>query len=298
MWGLSRGVLDQTLLNAAAEAGVRVLQPHRCEGVLPADEDGICVRVRDMVSNSIEVLRSGWVIAADGKSLFSSVDESTDCTTNLSGRTRATLRALTRKTRSGSKASPPNKRATPSPTDDFGIKTHFADIDGPRDAIELFSTTGTYGGLAPIESGRWNAAFSVRSEMLRESAGDLDAVFDRLVRGNSILAVRLLRCAGLVAGLHRRCRVSRCGGTGLPHVVPVGNAAAALEPIGGEGMGLALRSAELAAEALDCEDDFSASSLARAYGNLWPSPGRVSGGSEARFVCRGFGTRRRGVAPR
>jgi flavin-dependent dehydrogenase len=31
-------------------------------------------------------------------------------------------------------------------------------------------------------------------------------------------------------------------------VIPVGNAAAALEPIGGEGMGLAMRSAEMAAE--------------------------------------------------
>ena len=38
-------------------------------------------------------------------------------------------------------------------------------------------------------------------------------------------------------------------------MIPIGNAAAALEPIGGEGMGLALRSAELAAEVLSAESD-------------------------------------------
>src|SRR5206468_1372117 len=31
------------------------------------------------------------------------------------------------------------------------------------------------------------------------------------------------------------------------NVIPIGNAAAAIEPVGGEGMGLAMRSAELAA---------------------------------------------------
>lgn len=34
-------------------------------------------------------------------------------------------------------------------------------------------------------------------------------------------------------------------------IIPVGNAAAAMEPIGGEGMGIAMRSAELAAMAVD-----------------------------------------------
>ena len=34
------------------------------------------------------------------------------------------------------------------------------------------------------------------------------------------------------------------------NVIPIGNAAAAIEPIGGEGMGLAMRSAEVVATAL------------------------------------------------
>ena len=68
-------------------------------------------------------------------------------------------------------------------------------------------------------------------------------------------------------------------------VIPVGNAAAALEPIGGEGMGLALRSAELAAAALaeairDRGGDGgnrTRSRLARAYNALGAPAGPRAG---------------------
>jgi flavin-dependent dehydrogenase len=54
-------------------------------------------------------------------------------------------------------------------------------------------------------------------------------------------------------------------------VIPLGNAAAALEPIGGEGMGLALRSAELAAEAISTQSDLPRiqQKLQRDFIELW-----------------------------
>jgi len=54
-------------------------------------------------------------------------------------------------------------------------------------------------------------------------------------------------------------------------VIPIGNAAAALEPIGGEGMGLALRSAELAAEAILSISDLNVvqKKLQREFKELW-----------------------------
>jgi flavin-dependent dehydrogenase len=52
----------------------------------------------------------------------------------------------------------------------------------------------------------------------------------------------------------------------LMGIIPIGNAAAALEPIGGEGMGLALRSAELAAESLLAS---RTDSLGVLYRQLW-----------------------------
>jgi 2-polyprenyl-6-methoxyphenol hydroxylase-like FAD-dependent oxidoreductase len=64
-------------------------------------------------------------------------------------------------------------------------------------------------------------------------------------------------------------------------VIPIGNSAAALEPIGGEGMGLAMRSAELAAEAILDAIAIGApvdvAKLHRQYQKLW---------AMRRFICR------------
>jgi 2-polyprenyl-6-methoxyphenol hydroxylase-like FAD-dependent oxidoreductase len=73
-------------------------------------------------------------------------------------------------------------------------------------------------------------------------------------------------------------------------VVPVGNAAAALEPIGGEGMGLAVRSAELAAEHLLAawrqHRPLDRAGLVNAYTRLWRTR-RAACRAAARVVSSG-----------
>ena len=164
--------------------------------------------------------------------------------------------------------------APPAPTGDFGIKTHFTGVDGPRNRIELFGVRGSYGGLAPIESGRWNAAFSVPAARLKSVRGDLDALFAELTSENRTLARRLEGAERvgpwLAAPLPRYAVRTRWP----TNVIPVGNAAAALEPIGGEGMGLAMRSAELAATELVVRQDgdhrlANSRSLSSSYRRLW-----------------------------
>lgn len=233
MWGISRQALDALLLDAADRAGVIVRQPARAESI--GDAPGLSVTVRDLLTNTIEVTTPSLIVVADGKAALS-------------------LRP-------------------PAPTNDFGIKTHFVDVDGPRDAIELFGTCHTYGGLAPIEAGRWNAAFSVPVSLLRQHKGNLDDLFERLVASNVTLRRRMLcatRISPWLASPLPRFAVTRDWPDG---VIPVGNAAAALEPIGGEGMGLALRSAALAAEALDAVDQdltrLDRAALLRQYNALW-----------------------------
>ena len=148
------------------------------------------------------------------------------------------------------------KSALPGPardaTSDIGIKTHWENVAGPRDAIELFSLRGCYGGLAAIEDGRWNAALSIPTDArARQHRGNLDALFGELLSENASLRRRLAdarRIGPWLAAPLPRFAVRRDFPT---RVIPIGNAAAALEPIGGEGMGLALRSAELACELLD-----------------------------------------------
>jgi 2-polyprenyl-6-methoxyphenol hydroxylase-like FAD-dependent oxidoreductase len=212
MWGISRDVLDGLLLDAARREGATVLQPARAEGIQPGAR--AAVRVRDLVTNAVREHACDCVIVADGKAALLGGD------------------------------------GPPTPTGDLGIKAHFGNVDGPADCIELFGTADCYGGLAPVEAGRWNAAFSVPAARVREHRGDVEALFRELVSENVTLGRRLrhaIRLADWLASPLPRFGVRR----GWPeNVVPIGNAAAAIEPIGGEGMGLGLRSAELAVEAV------------------------------------------------
>jgi flavin-dependent dehydrogenase len=179
-------------------------------------------------------------------------------------------------------------------TRDFGIKAHFVDVDGPRDAIELFAVTGSYGGLAPIEGGRWNAAFSVPAERLRFHHGDIEALFAEVTNENAALARRLRtarRTGAWLASPLPRFGVEKVW---PDNVIPIGNAAAAIEPIGGEGMGLALASAELAATALiDARrrgSHINLDRLRREYRCLWALRGTVCRIMAMAVSCRSVAT--------
>ena len=119
---------------------------------------------------------------------------------------------------------------------------------------------------------RWNAAFSLPAAVLRAARGDLAAAFETVVAFNPTLARRLKgarRLGRFLSAPLPRFAVTTNWPSG---VVPVGNAAAALEPIGGEGMGLALRSAEMAiAEIVRRSDANRAASLTldADYRRLW-----------------------------
>jgi 2-polyprenyl-6-methoxyphenol hydroxylase-like FAD-dependent oxidoreductase len=161
----------------------------------------------------------------------------------------------------------------PGVTGDLGTAAHFEGVRDEGDAITLFALRGHYCGLAPIEGGGWNVAMSVPAARVRDVDGDLGAVWKGALAENEGLARRMRnarqRSEWLAAPLPRfGVRAHWPEG-----VIPVGNAAAALEPIGGEGMGLAMRSAELAAEAMDaCERAGRAldvRALHRAYRELW-----------------------------
>jgi 2-polyprenyl-6-methoxyphenol hydroxylase-like FAD-dependent oxidoreductase len=134
-----------------------------------------------------------------------------------------------------------------SPTPDLGIKAHFSNIHGPRDAIELFGVRGHYGGLAPVEHGTWNASFSVPASRIRTFRGDLDGLFASIVGENATLRNRMCRARRVTEWLASPLPRAVVAAHWPSSQIPIGNAAASLEPIGGEGMGLAMRSAEIAA---------------------------------------------------
>lgn len=258
MWGISRAAMDRRMLDAALRAGASILQPARCEAI-DSSAQRPAVKVRDLQSNQVNEHPFDCVLIADGKA----------------GVMPGSI----------------------TPTDDFGLKAHFIGIDAPRDAIELFGVEGHYGGIAPIETGKWNIAFSVPGRRLKahavargsrpcehpqrgrdarvkvERSNDLDVLFREICNENAALRSQLRptkRVTNWLISPLPRFAVSR---TWPPNVIPLGNAAAALEPIGGEGMGLAMRSAELAAHAIIAATrsnrKIDTEALRRAYRKLW-----------------------------
>lgn len=210
MLGLSRQQFDAFLLETARQCGVTILQPARCEAIDPGERPSL--RIRMLESNSLVTSEADRVLVADGKGALMPMS--------------APL------------------------TGDFGIKAHFQDVDVPNDAIELFGCTGLYGGLAAIENGRWNVAFSVPAERLKYHRGNVAAVFEQIVDENPILRRRMAGARQVGDWLASPLPRFGVKNHWPAAVIPAGNAAAALEPIGGEGMGLAMQSAELAAGSL------------------------------------------------
>lgn len=246
MWGISRRVLDSALVEAAREVGVRVMQPVRAERLERGEGQGWRVWVRDR-ERGVDEVAADLVVVADGSSAL------------MEG-------------------------GRPAATGDLGVKAHFVGVradERAREAIHLFTLPGFYGGLAKVEGELWNVAMSVPEEKVREARGDLEKVWQECLEKSVWLE-------GMMRGAER---VTGWLASGLPRfgvrrdwperVVPVGNAAAALEPIGGEGMGLALRSAELGAEgivrAVRERSEVDTARLRKEYERLW---------RRRRTVCR------------
>lgn len=233
MWGIPRRTMDACLLDAARDAGATIRQPWRCEQVI----GGVCpiVRARDLETNVLQEFFPHIVIVADGKGMF--------------GDNR------------------------PAATGDFGLKAHFEQVDAPRDTIMLLGVRGHYTGLAAVTQRAWNIAMSVPQERLRACGGDGDRVMNAMMDENAALAAAVghaRRVSGWLAAPLPRFGVARHWPR---RIIPIGNAAAALEPIGGEGMGLAMCSAELAADALieanHRQVEVNTIALRRQYGRLW-----------------------------
>jgi flavin-dependent dehydrogenase len=164
-------------------------------------------------------------------------------------------------------------KATDITTADLGVKAHFKHVASPTDTIALFGLNGHYVGVAPVEGRKWNLAMSVPVARVRACQGNIERLFDQMLSENRELRARMRRAARVSDWL--TCPLPRFAvlRDWPANVIPVGNAAAALEPIGGEGMGLAMRSAELAADAIDralrYEEPVDVTTLRREYQKLW-----------------------------
>jgi len=210
-WGLSRKSLDTALADAAQADGAALKLGVRVQRFDEVD-DGYAVEARSN-GQAIEI-RCRALIAACGRSSSSQL--------------------------------PPRSQAAPE-AGLIGIKRHYQNISMPAQA-ELYFFEGGYIGLAPIEGGRVNVCILASRKALKGADGDpagliealagrIPAIGKRLAGGEALEASPL---AAAPIDLWRKADP-------WDSVACVGDAAAMIPPLAGDGIAAAFRSVELCA---------------------------------------------------
>jgi geranylgeranyl reductase family protein len=133
----------------------------------------------------------------------------------------------------------------------FAIRAHFEGVQGLTRHGEMHVVAGAYCGIAPLSPTAANVALVLEPRELRAAAGDLPGLLARLLLRwpeveSRLRGARLLgppRALGPLAVRARR--------QSAPGALLVGDAAGFYDPFTGEGITLALRSAELMAPVAD-----------------------------------------------
>jgi len=218
--GLSRSVLDDLIVHRARAAGAEVFERARAGGPIIADGRVVGLSARHSTLGAFEV-RASVTIAANGR--FSTLVRQT-------GRTQARNRFRTRY---------------------FALKRHLTLADGdatePPGTVGLHLVPGAYGGTCRIEGGLTNFCALLPESVVRRHRGNLDRVVDDCLGRNPALA-HLTGSAlpvgdwKTVAGVRVEVSTPR-----LPGIFYAGDCQGTVDPLGGQGMTMALLGAEILA---------------------------------------------------
>ncbi|MEN9936882.1 MAG: hypothetical protein RLZZ387_3461 [Chloroflexota bacterium] len=214
-WGVSRYALDGALAAAAVRAGAEVRAGVSVAEVVPA-AGGHVVRLR----------------GPDGAEEVAA---------------RAAVLACGRHPARGLRAREPR---SPEQTA-VGVKCHLDD-PGRAPDVELFLFAGGYVGLAPVEGGRTNLCMLASREALRRAGGSPRGLVEAAADWNPALGRRLAGAALVEETLASVAPVDTDDAPAPWHgVARLGDAAVMIPPLCGDGMAMALRSAELCAPLAD-----------------------------------------------
>lgn len=128
-----------------------------------------------------------------------------------------------------------------------GFKAHYEGLDLPG-VVELHAFPGGYCGLLPVEGDRVNACWIAHERALKAAGGRPEQMVEQVFRHNGVLADRFGRMRRVSPNLLAvsQVRFSRKA-TFAGDVCMIGDTAATIAPLCGDGMAMALRSSELAA---------------------------------------------------
>lgn len=235
--GLSvrREVLDAILIDAAREAGARVVEGVRVTGLVT---DGSRVAgVTTLVDGAAGELRARLVIGADG------------------------LRSVVARRLGLARTARWPKR--------LALVTHYANVDGVGEHGEMHVERDGYVGIADVGHGLTTVALVVPARPSREIAADRVAFLEAWLRARPHLAPRFARAERATPVVATGPFASHARRAWAPGAALVGDAADFFDPFTGEGIYAALRGGELLAEfardALVARDTSSADRALAAY---------------------------------
>jgi len=216
---LSRARFDQVLFDRAREAGATCLEGVAVNGCVFDDGGPGRVEALSLKEGARVGFEAPVIIDASGRNSRLMVDKRE----RIAGRRGSRL---------------------------YALKAHFKGIEGIDDQVELYFFPQGYGGLSLVEGGLVNLCFIVSEHALKNAGGDPTTTVEHTLMNNSLARERL-RGAEPAGKWHSagpltfgRRRLARDG------VIAIGDASGMIDPFTGTGIQMALRTGEMAAEAI------------------------------------------------
>jgi flavin-dependent dehydrogenase len=171
----------------------------------------------------------------------------------------------------------------PSPHDLLAFKAHFTAAELPHNTVVLVPFAGGYAGLLERGAGRATLAACVRRDALMALRGNGQSLYDFL--RDECPRVRRAFDAARIEGRWIAAGPLRPGRRPLYRdgVFTVGNAAGEAHPVVGEGIAMAMHSAQLLCDALGAHSD--PRRAARAYARRWQRRFALRLWASARFAA-------------
>jgi menaquinone-9 beta-reductase len=241
---LSRSVFDQILFERAREAGALCLEGFRVNRALFEGGIPCAVEATSPGDGLAHRFQARVIIDASGRNSHLTVGRDE----RIGGRRGSRL---------------------------YAFKAHLRGVEAIREQVELYFFGQGYGGLSRVENEMVNLCFLANEGTIREGGGDPTQILRRTVMQNPLARERLAR-AEVVSKWYSsgpltfgRRRLTRDG------VIVVGDASGMIDPFTGTGIQIALRTGEMAAEAViaSLADEISEPRS--------PSASRISPGAES-----------------